>query len=182
MERKLRCVCSIVLCSILTVILSSGCSPVQDAGQVQEQEKECVIDWKLYGTWVSEGGETGEHMELSISTKAEKTEEPTAQAAELSIQWADSFRYTVTDNLKCGVHYYAQEREENGYFFFSGSAYDTVNGTPVPMLIAIFPEKECAVYFWETEPEDYFVASTDPDADMMEILKQYKMYVDAVNG
>lgn len=129
-----------------------------------------ALNWQLHGTVIS-GGEIKDTLEFSIRGDLSSATAD-AGAQELTIALPDSFRYNFDDSAvfqrwdpaKFGEH----------FLVYGGYSYNNDQNRSVFSYVGISIDKEFVIFYWEDNENQYLVASTDPNADPMEIYDHFR--------
>lgn len=132
------------------------------------------VDWKLYGAWISTDGNLGERVELSLTGRIPTfSDKRNTVITKFEIIWPDDFPYENTGKIACGG---IQELnvEIPRYFDFSyfALAKTTYEEDLLDFVIfRLYPDEELVVFVFEHYPNSYLVTSTDPNADLLQLLE-----------
>ena len=160
---RIYTVCFLAL--IMLVIPLSGCA---------SKEPVLEISWdNMHGAWVSANGEASNEYVLSIhgSIPAEFDNFETKEC-ELNMIWPDNFEFP-NDGLK--TYYVSANPNENTADASPSFVYGTIFNyipelkTHTPIDFVLLPDDGAAV-FEDSENDRYFVASTNPNADLNALL------------
>ncbi len=168
---KLRRVSEFFLLIAMFVLPLSACLPKEP---MQE------VNWELQGAWISEDGKVIGSNELSIRGSVPvEYDGANSKQAELNFTWPEALNY-----MNYGTEMYSVRSNSKGnatdtcpfYVFGYASYYEPALKKPIPLNFVIFPEEQFAV-FVVSEYDRYFVASTDPNADLKALLELCKEQV-----
>lgn len=134
------------------------------------------IDWKLYGTWITADGETGETVEFAV--KGEITDYlEEYDRIDLEFTFFDTFRYgfggSETGDISMNDQY-----DDLDYFVSHTFTYDANTNAPEFTDYAVSIEEGYMIFNWANH-EGYFVASLDPNTDPAEILQYFQRFIEA---
>lgn len=160
----------VLLIAMLTVSLSA-CTPKES---MQE------VNWDMQGAWISEDGKVISSNELSIrGSVPTQYDGANSKKAELNFIWPEALNHMNYGTEIFSVYSNSKENATDTcpfYVFGHDSYYEPDLSKPVPLAFVIFPEEQFAV-FVVSEYDRYFVASTNPNADLQALLELCKEQV-----
>lgn len=154
----------ICACLLIVVLLLAGLS-----GCVKKQKME-QYDWQLYGAWISESGTAGDKISFSYSASlpTEPMTEPEVIISKETLHFPSDFPYSAGSDQQIQV---IPLTSENGELCVHVIGFADRKSDSLPMITnyVVYPEQELMVFLWD---EGYFVASTDPDADLAKLFEE----------
>lgn len=140
------------------------------------------VDWELYGTWICEDETITDQIIFSVSgmlPKATIEDEPCNLS--LDFRFPEDFRYAIStsNSRKPGIPAFARISNRSPQFLYfeaSCSSYDKNENIPIPVSFLICEEKGFIVINWYGRESNYFVASTNPETDPMEVYDFFRLF------
>lgn len=154
---------------VVTLIFStSACTPKESMQQ---------INWNnMRGAWMSEDGEMLGKIALTICGSLPVEYDGTnSKKAELNFIWPEEFKHMNYGAETLSVFSNSKENATESfpfYVFGYTSYYEPTVDKPVPLTFVIFPDDGFAVFI-KADNSQYFVASTDHNANLDGLLEEY---------
>lgn len=141
------------------------------------EENKLSLFWNLSGNYVTEDGKVGEKVDLMLSALLpEQYEVQSDVELKTAFIWPDGFRYNKDSIISyTGSVDVAKKHKNQVIYHGTGWLHDAVSYAASDFDFMICPEEEFVVIHI-AEEHNYIVASTDPNADPIELLSFYKDY------
>lgn len=177
MVRKLI---SITLCIIVLSSQLIGCSNTEVPPTLDESPTEAEatpIDWTMYGHVITPDGTVHSTTVFSISGSYTRKIDD-YDTLKLKICFPETFRYQLDQPGDPFKEFISQSHKVWGlaYFTNAGFAYDSATHSSLPIVYALDPEFEYAIFDLDDGSDMYLVASTDPDTDPTKILRYFTLF------
>ncbi len=168
----------VLICCIVVIVLSlslTGCDEEEE--QIAWEE----INWLLHGAWVSANGEVSEKVAVHFLGKLpqEVCADHSLHVTEVQIVFPENFPYREDTNQEVSVICCMGADKSDSYFYCNGFSDKSDSSTVDRMVFYVFPDAELIVFQWADVEGSCFVASTNSNANLSDLLTQYSedMYI-----
>lgn len=151
------------------VFIFAGCS----RNDTTTDAPPALFDWGLYGKWVSIDGELGSSIQLSISGETPvMPEESLSVEVNMDIIWPENHTYL---NLGSQPFVgYSGNDDGHTYYWFPTYFFNKNINRGEFSSITIYPAEEFVVFMIGNDRENFLIASTDPNADYVQLCQIFK--------
>ena len=168
-----KSIAHILLIAMLLGLCGCGSSQTKEttpAPVFPEMHKE--ISYDLYGTWITADGELQESVDFHISGQVDM-DASGEDTMTLDISFPDTFTYSYLAKKE----FASQSRKYFGLSYCVSTGFSWRRGSDIPVIsyLALCPEKEYVLFYWDERPGRYLVASTDPDTAPEQIISYFEV-------
>ena len=168
-------ICCLILAALFFAL--TGCNDLQNVTSTTEAPV-IEIDWDLHGVWMDPDGtvkKTRSGLDVSFcGTLPAEFEDRTYMEIEVDITWpGKTVSYLTGKQAHGGAAEYADRHEYQRIYRIMTWLYDPRTNDSTALNVALCPDEGFAVARVDGE---YWVASLDPEADLLEIINFYKEY------